>query len=286
MIFEELNKIVDSVNDMKEATGSSTFTEVKDKVERIPVFDSFKSPLAQLGYTPEDEAIYKDLKIDMTTVKEDVEYSKQFEGLKLTYYQARNKFKGDTTLKYLPYIDFSSAETFEGMCCECPNFKSLILRDDETKLITGMHRTFDSSGLELFNYPNLTLPKVTQFLRTFQNCPNLRLVDISGVDFSQITEMTGAFWNCPNLTHIYIKDFGASQSLTLSTTFGNSSKPTPWGTGSEEARQSLIDSLITYSFDRTAAGYSPLNLALSTETKNVLTDEEKAAITAKGFTIV
>jgi hypothetical protein len=34
------------------------------------------------------------------------------------------------------------------------------------------------------------------------------------------------------------------------------------------------------------AGYSAINLPIDTAQKNLLTDEEKAAITAKGFTIV
>ena len=37
---------------------------------------------------------------------------------------------------------------------------------------------------------------------------------------------------------------------------------TSWGAGSEENRQSLVDSLLTYSFDRAAAGYAPLAFQL------------------------
>lgn len=61
-----------------------------------------------------------------------------------------------------------------------------------------------------------------------------------------------------------------------------------WGINTSaipEARQSLIDSLITYSFDRAAAGYSNCTIKLSAKTKALLTEEEIAQITAKGFTI-
>lgn len=58
-----------------------------------------------------------------------------------------------------------------------------------------------------------------------------------------------------------------------------------WGDGSEENRRSLVDSLLTYSYDRAAAGWSAATVALSETVKARLTDEEIAAITAKGYTI-
>ena len=61
-----------------------------------------------------------------------------------------------------------------------------------------------------------------------------------------------------------------------------------WGVNTDEipdARQSLIDSLITYSFDRASAGYPTCEITLSTNTKALLTEDEKAQIEAKGFTI-
>jgi hypothetical protein len=49
--------------------------------------------------------------------------------------------------------------------------------------------------------------------------------------------------------------------------------------------ESLRYTFITNSFDRTAAGYPALNLSMPDVVKARFTDEEKAAITAKGFTI-
>lgn len=62
-----------------------------------------------------------------------------------------------------------------------------------------------------------------------------------------------------------------------------------WGIDSDEvpdARQSLIDSLITYSFDRASAGYSTMTWTLYSDVKALLTDDEIAQITAKGYTLV
>lgn len=58
-----------------------------------------------------------------------------------------------------------------------------------------------------------------------------------------------------------------------------------WGEGSEENRQSLVDTLLTCSFDRAAAGMPVGTIHLASQTIARLTDEEKAAITAKGYTI-
>ena len=47
----------------------------------------------------------------------------------------------------------------------------------------------------------------------------------------------------------------------------------------------VVTSLVTNSYDRATAGMETLNLQLSANTKAALTDEQKAAITAKGYTI-
>lgn len=62
-----------------------------------------------------------------------------------------------------------------------------------------------------------------------------------------------------------------------------------WGIANDEvpdARQSLIDSLITYSYDRAAAGYSTQTWKLYKDVKALLTEDEIAQITAKGYTLI
>lgn len=57
----------------------------------------------------------------------------------------------------------------------------------------------------------------------------------------------------------------------------------PLGTAGEESRQALID---MFSYDRTANGLTnTLTVQLSAASKALLTAEEIAAITAKGYTI-
>ena len=60
-----------------------------------------------------------------------------------------------------------------------------------------------------------------------------------------------------------------------------------WGTGEEENRQSLVNSLITNNIDRTQfEGAGNATIALASTTKALLTEDEIAQITAKGYTLV
>lgn len=88
------------------------------------------------------------------------------------------------------------------------------------------------------------------------------------------------FSSCYKLTFILIKNIGKSTLTTFD--FSDASN---WGTDGDENRQSLIDSLITYSYDRATNGMGAATIKLSTNTKALLTEDEIAQITAKGFTI-
>ena len=84
-----------------------------------------------------------------------------------------------------------------------------------------------------------------------------------------------------------LKDFGTgsdctSADFTYWKVWGIEDETIPLSAG---ARQSLIDTLITYSYDRATAGYSTCTVELSTNTKALLTQDEIAQMTAKGYTL-
>lgn len=102
----------------------------------------------------------------------------------------------------------------------------------------------------------------------------------NNISYYALTGFTKADW----LRKFTIKDLGTKSSFTS----GDFTYWTVWGVNNAaiiDAKQSLIDSLITYSFDRAAAGYSTCTIKLAPATKALLTEEEIAQITAKGFTI-
>ena len=90
-----------------------------------------------------------------------------------------------------------------------------------------------------------------------------------------------------NLRYVLLKDFGTGEGMTDASfiywkVWGKEDETVPLSAG---ARQSLIDTLITYSYDRATAGYSTCTITLHADTKALLTQDEIAQITAKGYTI-
>ena len=91
----------------------------------------------------------------------------------------------------------------------------------------------------------------------------------------------------PTLRYVLLKDFGTgsgctSASFTYLPNWGIEDETIPLSAG---ARQSLVDTFITYSYDRATAGYATCTVTLSTNTKALLTEDEIAQITAKGYTL-
>lgn len=172
----------------------------------------------------------------------------------------------------------------------------------------------DDTELELnLTFPSLNLSQCTNFNSMFNNCylfneilpldtsnsynlsymflasPIIKIHEISVKNSESNDSMFGHSWSPnPIPRYILIKDIGYRESLTGESFYKTASN---WGVEdstiplSVGARQSVIDSLITYSFDRAAAGYPTYTISLSTNTKALLTEEEIAQITAKGFTI-
>ena len=171
------------------------------------------------------------------------------------------------------------------------------------------------SGLTSLDLSSFDTSNVTDMSDMFSYCGGLTSLDLSSFDTSNVTSMNGMFEECNNLTRVdgyisfksyssstmnqyYIVGYSSNSTLRKITfkDIGyhsnakqfNMSYATNWGVNSDtitDARQSLIDSLITYSFDRATNGYSTCTVTLSSKTKAVLTEDEIAQITAKGFTI-
>ena len=114
----------------------------------------------------------------------------------------------------------------------------------------------------------------------FENCENLEKVRLScntlGVTWPWVLITGGS-----NPKHIYIENIPGGNYPAWN--FANISRD--WGLGGEENRQSVVDTLLNKSRDVAADG-KKVNITLSATTMGLLTDEEKAAITAKGYTLI
>lgn len=120
---------------------------------------------------------------------------------------------------------------------------------------------------------------------------NVAIINSSGIERAEGIDMDSAqpdqygftVGNIPSrrteLCYLLLHNLGKSTCTSYTLEFP------AWGTGSDENRRSLVDSLLTNSHDRAAAGMPAATLRLSQRSFSLLTDEERAAITAKGFTI-
>ena len=161
------------------------------------------------------------------------------------------KFGGSSNLDILTNVDTSSVTDMNGIFEDCITFVSLDLSPLDTSSVTDMGRMFN-------------------------NCNKLASLDLSSFDTSSVTDMSSMFNGCSKLTSLLL---GVNFFKTKSVTSIDFSPCTAW------VGDTVVTSLVTNSYDRAAAGLGTLTIKLSTNTKAALTDEQKAAITAKGYTI-
>ena len=214
-----------------------------------------------------------------------------------------NMFAYCSRLTSVPAFDTSNVTSMDCMFDNCSSLTSVPAFN--TSKVTNMEHMFNGCS-SLTSVPAFNTSKVTDMTSMFQGCSSIK--SVPEMDTSNAIHMYGIFDGCSSLTTIEgisFKSYGES-TIGNSTNYPirkavfkdigykssvvkfNTSNITNWGVNTDEipdARQSLIDSLITYSFDRATAGYPTCTITLSTNTKALLTSDEIAQITAKGFTI-
>ena len=208
-----------------------------------------------------------------------------------------------------------------GMFDYCNALTSINLNNVRTSNVTNMGGMFRGcSGLTSLDVSSFDTSNVTNMGSMFNGCTGLTSLDLSSFDTSNVTNMDWMFGGCHRLQKIggyldwtqiktYPSNFITTYSSygyplrymtiknlgTTGTTFNfNNDALQNWGDETDTttyplsvgARQSLIDSLITYSFDRVAAGYATTcTITLHSNTMARLTEEEIAQITSKGYTL-
>ena len=218
-------------------------------------------------------------------------------------------FSNCISLTSVPLFNTSIVENMSGMFYYCSNLKTVPLFN--TSKVTGMTSMFEGcSGLTsvplfntiavtamsyMFSYcsiltkiPEMNTSKVKNFRFMFNDCSSL--TKIEGISFKSFSDSTMdkyylvGYGRNDSIRKAVFKDIGYQSTAVQF----NTELIENWGVNTSEiqdARQSLIDSLITYSFDRASAGYSTCEITLSSTTKALLTSDEISQINAKGFTI-
>ena len=188
-------------------------------------------------------------------------------------------FQNCNNLNSIPQWDFSSVEYLDYGFAGCSFTETPELNLDSVK---DLQNLFYGDNY-LITIGPLNTPKATSINYMFYGCSTLEKItsfDVSAVTYNNY--LTG-FSNVKTLKYMLLKNLGQSTV----TGWALDSFPN-WGVNDDkypDARQSLIDSLITYSYDRASAGLGACRIVLSATTKEQLTEDEIAQITAKGFTI-
>ena len=200
----------------------------------------------------------------------------------LIYITGAVKFKnGDNdfiTYIHIPHIDIrSQGRDMSSMFAYCSGLTSLDLSGFDTSAVTSMDSMFAyCSGLTSLDLSGFDTSAVTSMLSMFESCSGLTSLDLSGFDTSAVTSMDYMFAYCSSLTSLIL---GPNFLKTSKYDYVDFSYCTKW------TNDTVVTSLVTNSYDRATAGLKTMTLKLSTNTKAALTDEQKAAITAKGYTI-
>lgn len=196
-----------------------------------------------------------------------------------------------SNLQSIPTIDVSNVKDMSQAFFNCESLKSIKLIGAIDKITTNNSVFEDCTSLtELivpdnfpiiaatYQYGHIKGIKVPKIVGSF----DLTKYQCYGSSYYQW--VTG-FAENKYTRYMVIKNLGYYKSGS----YLNMEYSRVWGIANDEvpdARQSLIDSLITYSYDRAAAGYSTQTWKLYPDVKALLTEDEIAQITAKGYTLI
>lgn len=214
-------------------------------------------------------------------------------------------FSGCSSLTSLDVSNFDTSKVtvMYEMFCRCSSLTSLDVSNFDTSLVTDIGSMFGyCSSLTSLNVSNFDTSKVTSMYAMFYGCSSLTSLDVSNFDTSLVTNMNSMFCRCSALSYLDLSNFDTSQATNIGSTFYGCYALTSLLLGPNFFKTSVvtsidfsscpkwtndtvITSLVTNSYDRAAAGLNTLTIKLHANTKAALTDEQKATITNKGYTI-
>ena len=132
--------------------------------------------------------------------------------------------------------------------------------------------------------PSLDTGRCNNLQGIFYDCNNI--VRVEGIDMKSVTNNQSLFGlifsDNKKLRYLLIKNFGNSN---MSTSYKDFAKLSYWGSNdatNTDAKQSVIDTFITYSIDRSS---NPMTVTLHSNTYNILTADEIQQAANKGYNL-
>lgn len=191
-------------------------------------------------------------------------------------------FSGCSSLISLPlqYFDMSNVENASSMFYNCSSLKMRDLRffhatkvTDVSNMFNGCGNLGDKSRVYLYD---LNTSHVTNMSGMFANCTNFNSLHFdSKFDTSSVENMDGMFDGCDNLKWLYL----GSNFFKMPLASVDLSAVSQW------TESALISSIVTNSYNRAANGLPTLEVKLHSTVYAYLTDEHKATLTSKGYTV-
>ena len=163
----------------------------------------------------------------------------------------------------------------QGFLHGCNKIQSLDLNNlDLSKNVTLNNMFYGCSSLQSLNIEGWDVSKVTSMNNMFYGCSSLQSLDLSGWTLESCTNMEylGQYGFIPKTLKLGIGFFKCPATKT-SLSFS------AW------TDASVKESLVVNSYDRKANGLPDFTLTLHANTKKVLSEDDMAAITAKGYII-
>ena len=266
---------------------------------KVNVQGKLEVPFEEIGYTTElKDAINNELNNKPLS---DLEYSKiLYDKWKPGSITAASEYNGDRKLVYCPLIDTSNAKSMNYMFKSCSSLTTIPLLN--TSKVISMNYMFNGCS-SLTSIPLLDTSKVTNMNYMFYNCS--KLTTIPQFDTGNVTSMTSMFDTCTSLTTIPLLDTSSVTSMNYIFGFTELSKLTDLGgfknLGAQPTLSGTNDNYFLYKapnithdsamniinnlYDRASAGYSVITLKFATKTLALLSDDDKAIATNKGWII-
>ena len=197
--------------------------------------------------------------------------------------------------------DVSKVTDMYGMFASCSSLQSLSIEGWDVSKVTDMYGMFSGcSSLRSLSIEGWDVSKVTSMERMFASCSSLQSLSIEGWDVSKVTSMNQIFYGCSSLQSLDLSGWNLEscknidylgqynfipKTLKLGTGFFKcpATKASLYFTTWTDA--SVRESLVVNSYDRKANGLPDFTLTLSKQTKAVLSEDDIAAMTAKGYII-
>ena len=174
--------------------------------------------------------------------------------------------------------DVSNVTNMNYMFNQCSKLTSLDVSNWDTSKLTNIANMFNyCSKLTSLDVSNWDTSNISDMRNLFNSCSGLTSLDLSTWNLGNVNiPLDSMFVNCTSLTNLQFNDLGHNQSCT-------SLDLSPCSALTKDS----ILFLFNNAFDRATAGYSKaFTIKLNATTKALLSEDEIAIATNKGFTVV